>query len=441
MSRHMHLGLFIQAAGHHSAGWRHPDAQFGSLNFDLIKRLTLEAESACFDMVFFGDKLSTSTQDHPSMITRFEPVALLGALSASTQHIGLAATASTTYSEPYQLARQFATLDHLSQGRVGWNVVTSAYDVAHNFTRTTHPNHADRYASAYECVEVVKGLWDSWEDNALVGDKVTGQYMDSSKLHLLDHQGEHYQIRGPLNITRGPQGHPVLIQAGSSASGIALAAASAEVVFTAQQSLTGAQHFYQTVKQEVRRHQRQPEYCLIMPGVMPLIGDTDEQAWEQLAQLQAFSNRDESFRLLNDRLGHDVSAYPLDKPLPELPNSEAMQSRARLLLDLCHKEGHTLGDLLNLVSAARGHWLLVGSAQTVAQQLITWFDNQAADGFNIMPAWFPGGLTRFIAEVLPLLQQRGYFRTAYHGNTLREHLGLPVPTHRHQQEATHVSNA
>ena len=192
MSRQMRLGLFIHAAGHHSAGWRHPEAEFGSLNFDLILRLANAAEHACFDMVFFGDKLSTSTQDHPSILVRFEPVALLGALSVATQRIGLAATASTTYSEPYQLARQFATLDHLSAGRVGWNVVTSAYDVAHNFTRPTHPDHADRYASAQEFVQVVKGLWDSWEQGALVGNKQSCQIMDGSKSHPLDHQGEHY---------------------------------------------------------------------------------------------------------------------------------------------------------------------------------------------------------------------------------------------------------
>jgi len=441
MKRFMRLGLFVHAAGHHSAGWRHPEAEFGSLNFDLIQRLAKEAENACFDMVFFGDKLSTSTQDHPSIIVRFEPVALLGALSVSTNRIGLAATASTTYSEPYQLARQFATLDHLSQGRVGWNVVTSAYDVAHNFTQPTHPDHADRYATAHESVQVVKGLWDSWEDDALVGDKSTGQFMDGKKLHTLDYHGKHYHIAGPLNITRGPQGHPVLIQAGSSPAGIALAAATAEVVFTAQQSLSGAQQFYRTLKQQVVQHHRQPEHCLVMPGVMPLLGDTDEDAWQQLAELQAFSNPQEAFRLLNDRLGHDVSGYPLDQPLPELPGTQAMQSRARLLLDLCHKEGRTLADLLNLVSAARGHWLLVGSPQTVADQLIRWFDNEAADGFNIMPAWFPGGLTRFIDQVLPLLRARGYFRTEYQGSTLREHLGLPKPANRYQQEPVHENDA
>ncbi|MCA1177353.1 MULTISPECIES: LLM class flavin-dependent oxidoreductase [unclassified Pantoea] len=441
MKRFMRLGLFVHAAGHHSAGWRHPEAEFGSLNFDLIQRLANEAENACFDMVFFGDKLSTSTQDHPSIIVRFEPVALLGALSVSTTRIGLAATASTTYSEPYQLARQFATLDHLSRGRVGWNVVTSAYDVAHNFTQPTHPDHADRYATAHESVQVVKGLWDSWEDDALVGDKSSGQFMDSKKLHTLDHHGEHYHIAGPLNITRGPQGHPVLIQAGSSPAGIALAAATAEVVFTAQQSLSGAQQFYRTLKQQVVQHHRQPEHCLVMPGVMPLLGDTDEDAWQQLAELQAFSNPQEAFRLLNDRLGHDVSGYPLDQPLPELPGTQAMQSRARLLLDLCHKEGRTLADLLNLVSAARGHWLLVGSPQTVADQLIRWFDNEAADGFNIMPAWFPGGLTRFIDQVLPLLRARGYFRSEYQGSTLREHLGLPKPANRYQQETVNETDA
>lgn len=438
--RQIHLGLFMHAAGHHSSGWRHPDAEFGSLNTQLIQRLANQAEAACFDLIFFGDKLSTSAQDHPSIIVRYEPVALLGALSMTTQHIGLAATASTTYSEPYQLARQFATLDHLSQGRIGWNVVTSAYDVAHNFTRSGHPVHAERYETAREFVTVVKGLWDSWEDGALIADRQSGQYMDGRKLHALNHTGKHYQIAGPLNITRSVQGHPVLIQAGSSPAGIALAAATAEVVFTAQQSLKGAQTFYRDLKSQVVAQGRQPEHCLVMPGVMPLIADTDEAAWQQLAELQAFSNQEESFRLLNDRLGYDVSGYPLDEPLPELPVTQGMMSRARLLLDLCHKEGRTLRDLLNLVSAARGHWLLPGSAQTVADQLISWFRNEAADGFNIMPAWFPDGLTRFIDEVLPLLRKEGLFREQYQGNTLREHLGLPVPVNRYSQEATHVTD-
>ncbi|MCU5775678.1 LLM class flavin-dependent oxidoreductase [Erwiniaceae bacterium BAC15a-03b] len=432
--RQMHLGLFVHAAGHHSAGWRLPDAEFGSLNFPLIRKLTLMAEQACFDMVFFGDKMSTSPQDHPSIIVRFEPTALLGALSSCTSHIGLAATASTTYSEPYQIARQFASLDHLSQGRVGWNVVTSAYDIAHNFTRSSHPPHAERYQTAGEFIEVVRGLWDSWEDDALIGDKVSGQFMDGSKLHTLNHQGDNYQIAGPLNITRGPQGHPVLIQAGSSDAGIALAARIGEVIFTAQQTLEGSREFTQRVKSLAQQQGRPAEHCLVMPGVMPVLGETDEEAWQLLETLQKFSNQQEAFKLLSERLGHDISAYPLDEPLPALPENEQMKSRARLLLDLSHKQGRTLRDLLNLVSAARGHWLLVGSAETVASELIAWFEAGAADGFNIMPPWFPGGLEQFISQVLPLLRARGYFRHHYVADTLRGHLGLPVPANRYSGE-------
>jgi FMN-dependent oxidoreductase (nitrilotriacetate monooxygenase family) len=429
----MRLGLFIQAAGHHSAGWRYPGAQAGSENFPLIRQLTLAAERAKLDMVFFGDKLVTGPKEHPSMIVRLEPVALLGALASVTEHIGLAATASTTYSEPYTIARQFATLDHLSAGRAAWNVVTTGYDSAANFTRATHPDHAQRYAVAEEFVDVVRGLWDSWEDDAYVRDRDSGVYLDPEKLHGLNHQGEYFSIAGPLNLTRGPQGHPVLIQAGSSGPGMALAARIGEVVFTAQQGLAEAQDFYRELKRQVVAQGRAPQHCLVMPGVMPILGASAAQAQARFDQLQGWTDQEAALLLVGDRLGQDLSGFDLDQPLPDLPLPQNMQSRARLLLDLSHRDGLTLRQICNLAAGARGHKIMVGTPQTVADELIAWFEGEAADGFNLMPAYFPQGLTDFIDGVLPILRKHKLFREEYTGSTLREHLGLPIPANRHGQ--------
>jgi FMN-dependent oxidoreductase (nitrilotriacetate monooxygenase family) len=435
LDRQMRLGLFVQAAGHHSAGWRYPGAQAGSENFPLIRQLTLAAERAKFDMVFFGDKLVTTAKEHPSMIVRFEPVALLGALASITEKIGLAATASTTYSEPYTIARQFATLDHLSAGRAAWNVVTTGYDSAANFTRATHPDHAQRYAVAEEFVDVVRGLWDSWEDDAYVRDRDSGVYLEPDKLHSLNHQGEYFSIAGPLNVTRGPQGHPVLIQAGSSGPGMALAARIGEVVFTAQQGLAEAQAFYRDLKRQVVAQGRQPEHCLVMPGVMPILGATAGEAQARLDQLQSWTDQEAVLLMVGDRLGQDLSGFDLDQPLPDLPLPQNMKSRAQLLLDLSHRDGLTLRQICNLAAGARGHKIVIGTPQTVADELIAWFEGEAADGFNLMPAYFPDGLDHFIDGVLPILRKHKLFREEYSGTTLREHLGLPIPANRNGRRA------
>ncbi|MBD1597656.1 LLM class flavin-dependent oxidoreductase [Pseudomonas typographi] len=426
----MRLGLFIQAAGHHASGWRYPGAQSGSENIALIRNLTLAAERACLDMVFFGDKLVTSGKDHPSMIVRFEPLTLLGSLAAVTERIGLAATASTTYNEPYTVARQFGTLDHLSGGRAAWNVVTTGYDSAANFSRASHPKHDQRYAIAEEFVDVVRGLWDSFEDDAYVRNAETGVYLDVNKMHRLDHQGEHFDVAGPLNLTRSPQGHPVLIQAGSSGPGMALAARIAEVVFTAQQALDTAQDFYRELKREVVAQGRDPHHCLVMPGIMPIIGATPVEAQARFEQLQQWTDLDAALVLVSDRLGQDLSGFDLDQPLPDLPLPENMKSRAKLLLDMSHRDGLTLRQLCHLAAGARGHKILVGTPEQVADEMIAWFEGEAADGFNLMPSHFPEGLELFIDGVLPILRKRGLFRHAYEGRTLRDHLGLPRPAHR-----------
>ncbi|MFF7708900.1 NtaA/DmoA family FMN-dependent monooxygenase [Pseudomonas sp. NPDC007930] len=427
----MRLGLFIQAAGHHASGWRYPGAQSGSENVELIVQLARQAEQAKFDLVFFGDKLVTSAGEHPSMVVRLEPLVLLGALAMVTERIGLAATASTTYSEPYTLARQFGSLDMLSKGRAAWNVVTTGYDSAANFSRATHPDHASRYAVAEEFVEVVRGLWDSFEDDAYVRDAHTGVYLDPAKMHRLDHAGAAFNVAGPLNLTRPPQGHPVLIQAGSSGPGMALAARIAEVVFTAQQSLADAQAFYRAIKAQAVAHGRAAEHCLVMPGLMPIIGATRSEAQARFDRLQQYNDLGAALGLVSERLGVDVSGFDLDQPLPPLPLPQNMLSRAQLLLELSHRDGLTLRQVAHLTAGARGHKIVVGTPAQVAEEMIAWFEGEAADGFNLMPAYVPEGLSLFTEGVLPILRRHGLFRDEYSGSTLREHLGLPRPANRH----------
>ena len=430
--RQMRLGLFIQGAGHHVAGWRHPDAQAGSENLALMQRITQTAERAKFDMVFLADGLTSGPDAHPSMAMRIEPLCLLSALAMGTRHIGLAATASTTYSEPYHVARAFASLDHLSQGRAAWNVVTTSYDrTAANFTRGNHPDHALRYEMAGEFVDVVKGLWDSWDDDALVRDKASGVYFDPTKVHTLAHEGRFFSVKGPLNASRPPQGHPVVIQAGSSGPGQDLAARTAEVVFTAQQTLDEARIFYRDLKGRLAKFGREGEQLHVMPGVFPVIGRTEQEAKDKYAQLQQWTDTSGALTLLSDRLGHDVSKFPLDGPLPELPESEQLKSRAKLLTDLARRENLTLRELYHLVAGARGHRIVWGTPTQVADALEEWFVGEGADGFNIMPPYFPGGLDDFVELVVPELQRRGLFRTEYSGTTLRDHLGLTRPQSRY----------
>lgn len=423
----MKLGLFLLAAGHHAAGWRHPDAESGTENIDLVVRMTQAAERAKLDMVFFGDRLLTTPDSHPSMITRPDPLAMLAALSMVTTHVGLAGTASTTYSEPFNLARTLATVDKLSRGRAAWNIVTTFADGSINFSRARHPDHGERYEIAEEHVSVVKGLWRSWDENPYVQDKQAGIYVDVNKMHALHHEGKHFSVEGPLNVTNSPQGHPVLIQAGSSGPGQALAARHAEVVFTAQQDLEAAQAFAQGLKAQVRDAGRDPRHCLIMPGLMPIIGRTEAEAHEKLAQLQSFTDQSNALAILNEQLGMDVSAYALDEPLPPLPTDIVVHSRSALLIKLARTRNLTLRQLYHLVASARGHQIVVGTAEQVAQHMIEWVHAGAADGFNIMPAYFPGGLEEFLGEVVPILQARGEFRREYEADTLRGNLGLPLP--------------
>jgi FMN-dependent oxidoreductase (nitrilotriacetate monooxygenase family) len=424
----MHLGVYAMGTGHHVAGWRLPEAQAGAENFPLLRRIAQTAERGKFDLFFLADALNTGPTVHPSIMLRLEPLTLLAALAACTSLIGLAATASTTYSEPYNLARAFASIDHISGGRAGWNVVTGAFpEAAANFGRESHPPHAKRYAIAAEFVDVVKGLWDSWEDDAIILDKLAGRFADTDKMHVLDHKGEFFCVKGPLNISRPPQGHPVIIQAGASETGRDLAASIAEIVYAVQQELEPAKIFAADLRFRAEKIGRDPSHMKIMPGVCPIIGETETDAKRKLAALGDVSDPVSALKVLSDRLGHDLSGFPLDGPVPSLPPSTVMQGHAITLSALAQKHSLSLRKLRDYTATAMGHRLLCGTPEFVADGLEEWFVAGAADGFNLMPPWFPGAFDDFVDQVVPILQRRGLFRTEYTGRTLRDHLGLPRP--------------
>jgi N-acetyl-S-(2-succino)cysteine monooxygenase len=378
-----------------------------------------------------GTDLPALSRTAVRYIAQFEPLTLLGGLAAVTKRVGLTASATTTYTEPYHLARMLASLDHMSGGRVGWNLVTSQNEAeAYNFGLDTHPSHAQRYARAKEFAKVVMGLWDSWEDDAFPRDKKSGIFFDPAKLHVLNHKGRIFSVRGPLNVPRPPQGHPVILQAGSSDVGKDLAAFCGEVIFTAQHALAGAQAFYADVKGRLTRYHRSPDDVLIIVGVFPYVGKTQQEADEKFDELQSLIDPAVGLSLLASELGGvDLSAYPLDGPLPSLPESNAGKSRQRLLAGMAQRENLTIRQLFRYVAGGRGHWQIVGTPQRIADQLEEWFQKEAADGFMIMPPALPGDLEDFIELVVPELQRRRLFRTDYHGQTLREHLGLRRPEH------------
>ena len=437
---HMKLGAFLQATGHHVAGWRHPDAEpDAGRSIAHYRQIAQTAERAKFDALFLADGVAIRAHDTDTLYrtargATFEPLTLLSALSAVTDRIGLVATVSTTYNEPFHVARKFASLDHLSDGRAGWNVVTSWSDAeARNFNLEKHPEHGARYERAEEFVDVVKGLWDSWEDDAFTLDKVSGTHFDPAKLHTLNHHGRHFSVRGPLNVARPVQGHPVIVQAGSSERGQELAARTAEVIFTAQQSLEDAQKFYAGLKGKLAKYGRDPSQLKIMPGVFPVVGRTEAEAQEKHEQLQSLIHPSVGLAMLSHHLGGiDLSSYPLDGPVPHnLQEPNGTKSRFQLVTGIAHKEHLTLRQLSLRVATARGHWSLYGTPESIVDRLEDWFLHGAADGFNIMPPTLPGGLDDFVALVLPELRRRGLFRSEYEGRTLRDHLGLARPPHQH----------
>ena len=445
------LGAFLMETGHHIAAWRHPDTHAaGGLDFAHYAELAQTAERAKFDAIFFADSVSVRDTHVPSLsrtarADHFEPITLLSALSVVTKHIGLIATVSTSFNEPYNVARKFASLDYLSGGRSGWNLVTSSTETeAHNFSLDKHLDHAVRYERAKEFYDVVSGLWDSWEDDAFIRDKASGIYFDPGRLHTLDYRGKHFKVRGPLNVARSPQGWPVVVQAGASEAGRELAAQTAEVIFVAHQTLDEAKQFYRDVKGRLARYGRRPEHLKIMPGIFPVIGRTQEEAQEKFDALQALIHPSVGLQLLSNMSGGlDLSQYPVDGPVPELPETNGGKSRQRLLLDLARRDNLTIRDLYLRIAGARGHQQVIGTPQSIADQLQQWYEEEGADGFNIMSPWLPGGLNEFVQSVVPELQRRGLFRTEYTGRTLREHLGLPRPANRfatQQEDALRVAS-
>ncbi|MEK3765906.1 MULTISPECIES: LLM class flavin-dependent oxidoreductase [unclassified Solibacillus] len=421
------LGVFLMGTGHHIASWRHPDAQAdASENVEFFKEVAIKAEQGKLDMLFLSDGLSFNELSHPAEQVRFEPLTLLSVLSTVTKNIGLTGTASTTYNEPFHIARKFSSLDHLSRGRAAWNIVTSYYEAeASNFNQDKHLDHSLRYERADEFVEVVKGLWDSYEDDALARNKETGEYIKKGKLHTLNHKGEYYSVRGPLNSSRPPQGRPVLVQAGSSEAGTTLAAKQADVIFTAQQTLADAQSFYKKLKDKAVAAGRDRDDIKIMPGVSVYVAETEEKARAKYEELQQLITPEIGLDFLEDYLGIDLSGYDLDGPLPkDIPPTNGNRSRQQLIIELAERENLSIRELYLKIAGSRGHRIIFGSPSQIADQLIEWVDNDAADGFNLMPPYFPGGFTDFIDLVIPELQKRGVFRTEYEGNTLRENLGL-----------------
>ncbi len=422
--RQMHLAVFWLGTGNHTAGWRMDGAADSNCSWPIVEAGARIAERGKFDLFFISDSLGSGPTDHPSFVTRLEPTTTVAALSLVTRHMGLGATVSTSFSEPYTVARTFQSLQHLSRGRIAWNVVTSSSDVAaRNFNLERHHAHDKRYEIADEFVDVVRGLWNTWDSGAVVKNKQTGDYVDAAKVRPLDHKGRYFQVSGPLNIEPSVHGHPVIIQAGGSEPGQELSARTAEIVFSVVNDDTvEAKSAYDGLKARLAKHGRAPGDMAILPGVMPIIGRTDAEAKAQLDRLQSWLSPSNALTLVSHRIGHDISAYPLDGPVPELPLTNNSHSFARAVLALARREKMTLRDLYNITAAARGHWVIYGTPKRIADTLEEWFVGGLSDGFMILPPYFPGAFDDFVDLVVPELQQRGLYRTEYAGATLRDHL-------------------
>ena len=436
-TRQLRLGAFMRPVSIHTSAWRwpgaYPDANF---NFGHLKRFAQTLERGKFDAFFMADHLAVMNMPMAALkrsatVTSFDPLTLLPALAAVTEHIGLIATASTTYNEPYHVARKFASLDHISGGRAGWNLVTSANpQEAYNFGLDQHVEHGERYHRAREFFDVVTGLWDSWADDAFIRDVENGIYFEPSKLHVLDHKGEHLKVRGPLNIARPIQGWPVIVQAGASEAGRQIAAETAEVVFSGIDNLPDAQALYADIKGRMAKLGRSRDHLKILPGAFVVVGDTVAEAKAKKRQLDGLVHPDSGIASLSVRLGHDVSGFDLDGPLPEIPESNASKSGRQRIVDLARRENMTVRQLAQHVGGAFGSLEMIGTPATIADQMEEWLASEGSDGFNVMFPYLPQGLDEFVDRVVPELQRRGLFRREYEGATLRENLGLPRPANR-----------
>lgn len=437
------LGVVLYPSGHHVAAWADPRTPANAaVDPQHYIRSARQAEAAKLDFVFVSDRLGIPDAA-PDALARvdewshgFEALTLTAALAAATSRIGLIATASTSFTEPYFLARQIASLDLISAGRAGWNLVTSSLPAeALNFSPSLSFDHATRYERAEEFLDVLLGLWDSWEESAFVRDRDSGLVFDPARLHKLDHDGKYFRSRGPLNVPPSAQKRPVIVQAGSSDPGIRLAARAGEIVFTAQPDLAKAKLFRAEIKARARTFGRSAEDVLVLPGIFPVVGRTETEAREIFEELQSRISPQVGLSLLETYLGDvDLSGADLDGPLPPLPESNSIKSRQGLLVALATRENLTIRQLIKRIAGARGHWQVVGTAQSIADQMEEWVREGAADGFAVLPPTFPQGLSAFVNEVVPELRRRGRVREDYAGATLREHLGLARPLSRHSPE-------
>jgi FMN-dependent oxidoreductase (nitrilotriacetate monooxygenase family) len=435
MSRQLHINLFIHGRGHHEAAWRHPSASPLPLtDVRYYVDLAQKAEAGGLDSIFLADTLGVGDDVAHAPRTWLEPITALAPLATATSRIGLIATCSTTYTEPYNLARQFASLDHISRGRIGWNIVTTwLASASGNYGGGGPLPHEDRYERAEEYMEVVKALWDSWSDDAVLDDRAHGEYARPSGIRPINHTGRYYQVTGPLNLPRCPQGRPVFVQAGSSETGRRFAARHAEAVFTAQMEKAAAKDFYADLKKLAVEEGRDPTQVLVLPGLSPVIGSTEAEAQRIAGELSALSDPEVGRKRLSGRFGgQDFSHLPLDKPLspedfPDPSNVEAARSRTEVIIGLVRREKPTLRQLLAYMAGARGHFFTVGTPEQIADLMEDWFRDGAADGFNLMPPVLPAMLEVFIAQVVPLLRRRGLFRDDYTGDTLRAHYRLQRP--------------
>ncbi|WP_405810199.1 LLM class flavin-dependent oxidoreductase [Streptomyces sp. NBC_00210] len=433
--RQFHLNAFLMNAGHHDAAWRHPGTRPDRItDLSYFQELARTAERGRLDSLFLADGVALWGDARYNAAGGFEPLTLLSALAVATEHIGLIATVSTTFNEPFHVARKFASLDHISGGRAGWNIVTSGNVAeARNFGLEEHLEHSLRYERAAEFVDVTKELWDSWRDDAPVIDRERGVYAEEGAIRPIGHRGTHFRVDGPLNVQRSPQGHPLLVQAGSSEDGKEFAARYAEAVFTAQQTLADGQTFYKDLKSRLAKYGRTPDQLKILPGICPIIGATEAEALALEDELTRLQVPEYGLQQLSGMLGTDLSGLPLDGPLPDLPEERDIngnKSRFTLVAELAGREQLTIRQLIARLGGGRGHRVFAGTPEQIADQLEEWFTEGAADGFNIMPPYLPGGLDHFVDQVVPLLQARGLFRTEYSGRTLRDHYGLQRPPGR-----------
>ncbi|CAN5178123.1 MAG: LLM class flavin-dependent oxidoreductase [Nocardioides sp.] len=443
-AKQLHLNAFLLEAGHHEASWRLPESDPGAaLNVDHFVRLAQIAEDAKFDSIFLADGSAVMGAGEFRASGQFEPLTVLTAIAGATQRIGLIATASTTYNDPFGLARRFASVDHVSKGRAAWNIVTSAaQEEAANFSLAERPLQATRYERADEFVEVTKKLWDSWGERHFRGDKESGRWGDPTQLRAIDHVGTYFQVAGPLNVPRPVQGYPVLVQAGASEQGKAFAAKHAEAIFVAHQTLEQAQSFYADIKARASAQGRNPDHVLVLPGLVPIIGATEAEAIAKAQQLEDLRIAAYGLRQLAAYFEIDETTIDLDAPVPreivEQEVREGFDSRARLVIDLAQRENLTVRQLLGRLGGGRGHNVVIGTPEQIADQIEAWFTRGGADGFNVMGPSLPAGLETFIETVVPILRERGLFRSEYAGTTLREHYGLPRPANQFEVEVAGV---